>query len=71
MTIGGMCYTIYLVHYPVLSLVGHLTKKPVWIALISFISIAAASLIFFVLIERPCMNKNWPHDLKQLVAGRG
>jgi peptidoglycan/LPS O-acetylase OafA/YrhL len=68
--IGGMCYTIYLVHYPVLSAVGHLAKRPVWIALMSLISIAAASLMFFVLIERPCMNKNWPRELKQLIAGK-
>jgi peptidoglycan/LPS O-acetylase OafA/YrhL len=59
-TIGGMCYTIYLVHYPIISLVGRFFKSASALAIISLLSIAAVSLLFFVLIERPCMDKNCP-----------
>jgi peptidoglycan/LPS O-acetylase OafA/YrhL len=56
-TIGGMCYTIYLIHSPVISIAGRLIKDP---AAFVPLGIAAASLAFFILIERPCMNKDWP-----------
>jgi peptidoglycan/LPS O-acetylase OafA/YrhL len=59
-TIGGMCYTIYLVHYPVISAAGRLFKNPAMFVSLALLGIAAASLVFFVLIERPCMDKNWP-----------
>lgn len=59
-TIGGMCYTIYLVHYPMISVAGKLARSPLAITAISLVAIATASLIFFVCIERPCMDKRWP-----------
>jgi len=61
--IGGMCYTIYLVHYPVVCVAGRLSPNPIMITALSLAGISAASLIFFVLIERPCMDKNWPSQL--------
>jgi peptidoglycan/LPS O-acetylase OafA/YrhL len=61
--IGGMCYTIYLVHYPVLSFSGHFFKSSVALIIGSLVSIAVVSLLFFVFIERPCMDKNWPSRL--------
>ena len=30
-------------------------------------SILLISIVFFVLIERPCMDKNWPNKLKNYV----
>jgi peptidoglycan/LPS O-acetylase OafA/YrhL len=59
-TIGGMCYTIYLVHYPMISVAGRMAKNPLAITAVSLLAIAVASLIFFVCIERPCMDKRWP-----------
>jgi peptidoglycan/LPS O-acetylase OafA/YrhL len=70
--IGGMCYSIYLTHS--LALQGAykvFSKLPIhgwWSKLIvSEILILPILLIvgttFFLLIERPCMDKNWPQKL--------
>ncbi len=71
--IGGMCYSIYLLHYAFLHL---LVKYTVLIPstgkylldllvqiLVSIPVILIVSTIFFLLIEKPCMNKNWPKNL--------
>ena len=67
-TIGGMCYTIYLVHYPVISLAGKVAKAPLAMVAISLVAIATASLLFFMLIERPCMDKTWPAKLRGIFS---
>ncbi|HEX5179673.1 MAG TPA: acyltransferase [Gemmatimonadaceae bacterium] len=69
-TIGGMCYTIYLLHYPIISAIGRrtiriaandgfalhlLVQAAIVLPLLLFVSI-----VFFVAIERPCMQKDWP-----------
>lgn len=70
-TIGGMCYTIYLYHGTVIGAFGSLIVKsgvvnhmPVWAAIIlSSIILAPITLllctILFVLIEKPCMKRDW------------
>lgn len=63
--IGGMCYSIYLVHYAPISLIGHYLRTPIIFTLVSIAVIGAVSLAFFLLIERPCMKKNWPALLMQ------
>jgi peptidoglycan/LPS O-acetylase OafA/YrhL len=78
--IGGMCYTIYLIHMPILELGANLTSKvgaglPYSIYLmIQFCLllpvVLVASMIFYGIIERPCMNKNWPNDLAKAVSRR-
>jgi peptidoglycan/LPS O-acetylase OafA/YrhL len=71
--IGGMCYTIYLLHYSLFYLVGKYSASLVissnyqinyllQIAVVFPIVFFVCS-IFFILIEKPCMNKNWPHEL--------
>lgn len=71
--IGGMCYTIYLLHYPSFHFIGKFTKifvvsdhfivnyliQAVVIFPVSFLICS----IFFILIEKPCMDKNWPQKL--------
>jgi peptidoglycan/LPS O-acetylase OafA/YrhL len=72
-TIGGMCYTIYLFHYPIAFAAMKLTRRftvgenydvnlLVQIALLFPIILVLCS-IFFVIIERPCMHKDWPQRL--------
>ncbi|HME13170.1 MAG TPA: acyltransferase, partial [Candidatus Acidoferrum sp.] len=72
-TIGGMCYSIYLTHSLVLQGVYVVFRKApllqgfyehllVGMALITPVLIAFGAL-FFVLVERPCMDKNWPRKL--------
>jgi len=75
--VGGMCYTIYLLHFAIISFVGNpllyiqFSSNPILnIGLYSIIilsSIILVSVVFFVLIERPCMDKNWPTNLKNYV----
>jgi peptidoglycan/LPS O-acetylase OafA/YrhL len=72
--VGGMCYSIYLLHYAITYfIIQTFTKNSFsynYLADISIQSIiiipfiVVLSAIFFVLLERPFMNVSWPHDLK-------
>ncbi len=78
---GGMCYTIYLLHYPLLSAVGRVLGRFLggagpfaWtgVLLCAYLPIlAAVSLAFFLAIERPCMRPDWPARLWRGLCGRG
>jgi peptidoglycan/LPS O-acetylase OafA/YrhL len=69
-TIGGMCYSIYLLHVAAISAAGRLslplTRSVSFAATfaiqfpILFAAVIAACSVFFVLIERPCMERDWP-----------
>jgi peptidoglycan/LPS O-acetylase OafA/YrhL len=73
-TIGGMCYSIYLLHYAFFHLFVKFSKGlafsdnygvnlgiQIAVGLPVVILISSA---FFVIIERPCMNPEWPKILK-------
>jgi len=71
--VGGMCYTIYLYHFVLISVCGRLTK-PLHIGS-SFMAYFALQMllilpvvlivctILYLLVERPCMDRNWPWKL--------
>jgi peptidoglycan/LPS O-acetylase OafA/YrhL len=72
--IGGMCYSIYLTHSAVLSGIhGVLSRMGtaslsvgIQTTIIYFscaIGVLTVGTLYFVLIERPCMNPNWPQQL--------
>jgi peptidoglycan/LPS O-acetylase OafA/YrhL len=71
--IGGMCYTIYLLHYTVISMVGrfaihvHLTRyylPNLFLQLILLsVPILIISAIFYLFIERSFMSKKWMDKL--------
>lgn len=71
--IGGMCYSIYLLHYEVISAVGRLTRRlgeaaPYWIyfslqLVLVGSAIVAVCGVYFVIIEKPCMRRDWPQQL--------
>jgi peptidoglycan/LPS O-acetylase OafA/YrhL len=75
--IGGMCYSIYLLHYALISvfirqtsLFSFSTDYAINILLQILILlpiILLVSSIYFLIIEKPCMNINWPNNLKRLV----
>jgi peptidoglycan/LPS O-acetylase OafA/YrhL len=76
---GGMCYSIYLMHTLLMSLTFRLVKHITfhndiltsWVQIILVIAmILALATIYFVLIERPCMNPHWPQDLMDRLRGR-
>jgi peptidoglycan/LPS O-acetylase OafA/YrhL len=75
--IGGMCYSIYLLHYaffhfliPITSkisfgqgyVVDYLLQILIAVPVMLFVSI-----IFYVLIERPCMDKEWPRKILKIL----
>jgi peptidoglycan/LPS O-acetylase OafA/YrhL len=72
-TIGGMCYSIYLLHYPIINFIFggsrslRLTDNFEINLLAQFLIIVpvvlAISAIFFLLIEKPCMRRDWPSRL--------
>jgi peptidoglycan/LPS O-acetylase OafA/YrhL len=72
-TIGGMCYTIYLIHFSIISLVGnYLVEIKIldyyfidYIAYYTIILlvILIISGVFFKCIEQPCMEKKWYRKL--------
>lgn len=68
--IGGMCYSIYLIHYEVISAVGRVTKRfgqqlpnPAYL-LFQFVLVGSAIVLvcgtYFVVLEKPCMRRDWP-----------
>jgi Predicted acyltransferases len=67
--IGGMCYSIYLLHLPFFGLTSQLAQKYIfgntfslnfWIYLFPvLIGLMIISSVFYLLIEKPCMEKDW------------
>lgn len=78
--IGGMCYTIYLIHLPIIEALIKFTSKVYWtdiftvnVALQGLILVPIVlifSMVFFLLIEKPCMYKDWPARLRQWITQR-
>jgi len=71
--IGGMCYTIYLVHYSVISMIGRFTINisftnyflpSFFLQLILLvIPVLLVSGVFYLYVERPFMSKKWVDKL--------
>jgi peptidoglycan/LPS O-acetylase OafA/YrhL len=71
--IGGMCYSMYLLHYSVISVTGRLanrfslgssfTSRFAIEALVGLPAVLVATALFFVFLERPCMDPGWPAKL--------
>jgi|SRR5579863_6580607 len=80
--IGGMCYSIYLTHNLAISLIGmafdrlHVLQPLTgWELLVpTFLACLALTLVFgvglYLLVERPCMDKDWPEKLVRAAKGR-
>jgi peptidoglycan/LPS O-acetylase OafA/YrhL len=75
--IGGMCYSIYLFHALIIYFVKHMTYRLHIGQNFWFYYFLQACMIvpvvlllcgaFFVLIERPCMDREWPQKLWRFV----
>jgi peptidoglycan/LPS O-acetylase OafA/YrhL len=72
---GGMCYTIYLLHFPYLFFalqytkgvsmgLGYLTDVLLQSILV-LPTLFLVSCAFFLLFEKPCMDKRWPQMLAE------
>ena len=75
--IGGMCYSIYLLHYAFFHLLVQYTAgysigmgygPDLLVQVAVGIPLAlVVSGVFFVLVEKPCMNKHWPKKIVEWV----
>jgi peptidoglycan/LPS O-acetylase OafA/YrhL len=75
--IGGMCYSIYLTHNLAITAVAYALHRPLASTHLSMTTKAglayaatiptvfAFGLALYLLVERPCMDKNWPAKLRQ------
>jgi peptidoglycan/LPS O-acetylase OafA/YrhL len=73
--IGGMCYSLYLTHPLVLSIYeaifrhlhgAILSNRAILVTSIYLCTVPTVLVVgtgYFVLIERPCMRKDWPQRL--------
>ena len=76
-TIGGMCYSIYLLHYPVINFIFSRSRLFVLtdnfdINLLAQVIIViplllTISAIFFLFVEKPCMRKDWPRRVLEKI----
>lgn len=77
--IGGMCYTIYLLHYFFIAAVGRFTIGRLyvsnyyifyWLQIAIFLTVVlAVSAVYFLLIEKPCMKRDWHIKLYEKIKG--
>jgi len=77
--IGGMCYTIYLLHYILIAAVGRFTMGRLyvqnyyvfyWLQTAVFLTVVlAVSAVYFLLIEKPCMKRDWYIKLYEKFRG--
>jgi peptidoglycan/LPS O-acetylase OafA/YrhL len=78
--IGGMCYSLYLLHVQVIGAGGPLFRKVIigssfpltlllQTALLS-IGVLGISSVYFLLIEKPCMQPGWPKLAAKWVQAR-
>lgn len=68
--IGGMCYSIYLIHFQIIAAVWRVTSKLrvgesfaanfLLQCVLMLPIIVGVSALFYVIVERPCMSRDWP-----------
>lgn len=79
--IGGMCYSIYLLHgrvlaavihgiFAKLSMTGSYAADYCLILPVASLAVLAVSSVFFLLIEKPCMDPEWPTKAIERLRGR-
>ena len=85
MAIGGMCYSIYLLHLAIaqgsiellLKINPHAQNSVLWFTVYAAFFLICLLLIvpvFYLLVEKPCMDHSWPTKLKNFIkskTGRG
>lgn len=77
--VGGMCYSIYLWHFFVIALIFKVSRRVLVThdllnnflvqSVLILPCILAVSVLYFILIERPCMDPTWPQKLWTAVSG--
>lgn len=77
--IGGMCYSMYLIHYEVISLIGRFSMRlatgwAYWFDLLVQLTIVGSCVVvvtalYYVILEKPCMRRDWPQRLRARLVG--
>ncbi len=78
--IGGMCYSIYLLHARVIAILVHgllsslhftgsFTVDYVIVLVVCSAGVLVVSSLFFLAIEKPCMDPQWPAKLRARLSG--
>ena len=81
MAIGGMCYSIYLLHLAIaqagiellLKIVPGAQNSLLWFTAYALFFLACLLLIvpvFYLLVEKPCMDHTWPAKLKNYIKSK-
>jgi peptidoglycan/LPS O-acetylase OafA/YrhL len=71
--IGGMCYTIYLLHYILIASITNRSIRYFYVenytvfrllqAAVLLTAVLLVSTAYFLAVEKPCMNREWPRKL--------
>ena len=79
-TVGGMCYTIYLWHSPIISgltkvferMPSSMASVPMRLAMtaVAVMFVLAISAVLYAILERPFMNRNWPKKVGMFLTGK-
>jgi peptidoglycan/LPS O-acetylase OafA/YrhL len=79
--IGGACYSIYLMHFALMAAIFKVTRRLV-VARFDFLEnfliqcvvtgvpILLLCVVFYMFVERPCMDPEWPSKLWHWATGR-
>ena len=81
MAIGGMCYSIYLLHLAIaqgciellLKINPYAANSAGWFtvyASLFLLCLALAVPVFYLLVEKPCMDHHWPTRLKKFIKSK-
>lgn len=78
--VGGACYSIYLLHMLLLSTLFPMTRRAMVFhnlvanyaveVLLLVPCIVAGSMLYYIAVERPCMDPHWPTHLWHRVTGQ-
>jgi len=77
--LGGMCYSIYLIHGYLIALLfrvtGSISSQSLLVTLLiqTFLIVPPVLLVcvlFFVIVERPCMDRQWPAKLASFLRSK-
>lgn len=76
--IGGMCYTLYLLHLPLFGMIMRFSNRMLfsdsygWTFFFQFVLGIVILLgiggLFYLFIEKPCMEKDWPQRLGKKIG---
>ncbi|MBC7793789.1 MAG: acyltransferase, partial [Clostridia bacterium] len=78
--VGGMCYSIYLLHYPIIAFLGPTALRyalqngygTTYASLVVILvpAVIAIATVYFLAVERPCMDRAWPRRLAGFLVRR-